>query len=298
MTTTGPAAGAAAGSSTVPAAQLHERTRYDLRLRRQVFDGSPVLHVPRGSEEFWTWYARTMRFGDAPDSYELVPVDGVPPYPEPERPAVLWYSGGVESTYSLHVLRERGVEPDLLHIEDFDVFEGPDRKVGQIHFLCAAIASGLGYREIYLGMERDDFLLTPTKKAQRYTERHPVFAQWWSSYQPSHMTRTVCGHLEKEEIIRWLVERKIPITGTCDHYDDGTWCGECYKCFEAFYFAKAVGLDLGIRPVRASFEEYYSEYQRYLDSRFTDNFNNSYHRFSRLQMQYGMPIDLDRDCVR
>jgi hypothetical protein len=273
--------------------ELHPRTLTDLRIRREIFGEQRAVEIPRGSEEFWTWYARTIRFGG---EFELVPVDGMPEYPEPAREAVLWYSGGVESTYSLQLLRNQN--PDLLSINDYEVFTGPDRKVGQIHFICAAIAAGLGYRTIYLGMERDDFLLSRSRKAYGYVERHPTFAARWAAYQPDHELRTVCGDLDKEEVIRWLADRGIEITGTCDNFDDGQWCGECYKCFEAFYFAKAVDIDLGIPLSRRYFSDYYGKYQRYVASGFTDNFNNSYHRFARLQMRYLIEFDPDQDCVR
>lgn len=272
--------------------ELHPRTLFDLAIRRQVFQGGRVITVPRGSERFWDWYARTMRFGE---EFKLEPVAAVPEYPPPDRGAALWYSGGAESTYSLEILRDE--KPDLLSIEDYEVFTGPDRRIGQVHFICAAVAAGIGYRTIYLGMERDDFLLSRAKQAQQYAERDPLFTEKWSGYQPLHELRTVCGHLPKEEIIRWLAECGILITGTCDRRTGGSWCGECYKCFEAFYFARAVDVDLGIRLVRTSCERYYAQYRRYVDSRFADNFNNSYHRFVRLQMQYHITIDPEQDCA-
>lgn len=273
--------------------ELHPRTLADLEIRRKIFSGDRTIEVPRGSEAFWTWYAQTIRFGD---EFELVAVDGIPDYPPPTHDIVLWFSGGVESTYSLQMLQDK--HPDLLSIHDYEVFSGPDRKIGQIHFICAAIAAGLGYKAIYLGMERDDFLLAHSKKAQGYVERHPSFATHWTAYQPDHQLHTLCGGLDKEEIILWLSRNDVKITGTCDNLDEGRWCGECYKCFEAFYFAKAVGVDLGIPLSREHFYDYYGKYQRYVASGFTDNFNNSYHRFARLQMRYLIEFDPEVDCVR
>jgi hypothetical protein len=270
---------------------LHERTRYDLAVRRRVFSDDPVIDVPAGTEAFWTWYADTVRFGTP---YRLRPVEGVPPYPPPERPVALWFSGGAESTYTLRQIEH--LTPDLLSIGDFAAFTGPDRRIGQIHFLCAAIAAGMGYAETYLGMERDDLLLRRTRFAQRYVERHPVFAERWTGYQPQHRLHTVCGHLDKEEVIAWLVAHDVPITGTCDNHDDGTWCGDCYKCFEAYYFAKAVGLDLGFRLTERAFTEMCGTYRRYVDTDFAESFNNSYHRFARLQILYGIEFDRARDC--
>jgi hypothetical protein len=198
--------------------------------------------------------------------------------------------------YTRVVLAERGIEPTLLHIEDFAEFSGPDRRIGQIHFLCASIASSLGFGPIYLGMERADLLLGQNAFMRSYVERHPVFADWWSEYQPEHPLVTICGDLHKEQIIAWLHERSITVTGTCDQLSGGRWCGDCYKCFEAFYSAKAVGIDLGIRLARRAFERYYAEYRRYVDSGFSDNFNNAYHHYVRLQISYGLVFDPESDC--
>jgi hypothetical protein len=277
----------------INAEELHERTRYDLAIRRAMFSDDPVIEVPAGTEGFWSWYADTVRFGEA---YELRPVHGAPPYPAPSRPVALWFSGGAESTYTLHQIEH--LEPDLLHIEDYAVFFGDDRKIGQIHFLCAAISAGLGYADTYLGVERDDLLLRRTRFAQRYVERHPSFLDRWSAYQPEHRLRTVCGQLDKEEVIAWLVAHDVPITGTCDRHDDGTWCGDCYKCFEAYYAAKAVGIDLGFRLTRRAFDEIHGTYRRYVDTEFADSFNNSYHRFARLQILYGVTFDAVDDCIQ
>src|SRR5215831_9832571 len=104
--------------------ELHPRTRADLEVRRAVFNGGRVIEVPHGCEAFWTWYAQTIRFGE---EFEIVPVDGIADYPPPTDKVALWYSGGVESTYSLEMLKDQN--PDLLSIHDFEVFTGPDRKI-------------------------------------------------------------------------------------------------------------------------------------------------------------------------
>jgi hypothetical protein len=108
--------------------------------------------------------------------------------------------------------------------------------------------------------------------------------------------RTVAGGLHKEEMITWLHERGIPILGTCDRLTDGAWCGECYKCYEAFYSAKAVGIDLGIPLTRQAYELYHAEYERFVASGFTDNFNNASQHYVRLQITYGPLFDPDADC--
>jgi hypothetical protein len=242
---------------------------------------------------FWRRYAEFVRCGRP---VEITGQPGYEPYAPATRGPALWYSGGVESTYTKAVLDEQGISPALLHIEDFPLFTGPDRRIGQIHFLCAAIASSLGYGPVYLGMERNDLLLGATPFMRGYVERHPFFASWWSEYQPEHQVITLCGHQHKEEIIAWLHERSIPVTGTCDRLRGGAWCGDCYKCFEAFYSAKSVGVDLGIPLARSGFDRYYGEYRRYLDSGFADNFNNAYQHYVRLQISYGLTFDPRSDC--
>jgi hypothetical protein len=184
-----------------------------------------------------------------------------------------------------------------LQIEDFPVFASEHRKIGQIHFLCAAVAASLGFRRTYLGVERQDLVLAHNEFARGYVERTPDFIAAWSAYQPEHELVTVCGHLAKEDILRWLCERGIPITGTCDRLRGGRWCGDCYKCFEAFYTAKAVGLDLGFRLSRRGFDQYHGEYRRFVESDFTDNYNNAYQHYARLQILYHVKFEPEGDCA-
>ncbi|HEX6719265.1 MAG TPA: hypothetical protein VF088_19320 [Pyrinomonadaceae bacterium] len=269
----------------------HPRMMFDLNARRQTFGNSRSICVPSGSEEFWDWYVSLIRCGG---DYELVSVDGVAPYSPPTRQCAVWFSGGVESSYTLEQVRH--LNPDLLHIEDFPLFFGEDRKIGQIHFLCAAIAASLGYATTVIGVERNDLLLANNPFSHRYVERSPAFVEAWSRYQPTHKLVSVCSHLHKEEIISWLVEHGVEITGTCDTYRGGRWCGDCYKCFEAFYSAKAVGIDLGIPLTRRAFDTYHSEYRRFVESDFTDNFNNAYQHYTRLQIMYHLRFERERDC--
>jgi hypothetical protein len=270
--------------------QLHPRVMFDLSARQQVFGDETLIRVPAAAEDFWNWYASTIRFRRP---YRIV-TDEAPPYPPPSRTHALWFSGGVESTYTLEQIKH--LKPDILRIEDFPVFLSEHRKIGQIHFLCAAIAASLGYSTTFIGVERNDLLLADNAFARRYLERTPEFADAWSEYQPNHRLVTVCSHLHKEEIIRWLAERQIKITGTCDSYRGGRWCGDCYKCFEAFYSAKAVAVDLGIPLTRRAFDQYYSEYRRFVESDFTDNFNNAHAHYTRLQIMYQLRFDPDLDC--
>jgi hypothetical protein len=270
---------------------LHPRVVFDLNARSQVFGPDAVIEVAAGSEEFWNWYARTVRFGRP---FQLVPVADAPPYPAATRGTAIWFSGGVESTYTLEEIRS--TDPVVLRIEDYPVFESEHRRIGQIHFLCTALGSALGFSRIYMGVERNDLLLANNSLSRLYVERTPAFLEAWSRYQPDHAAVSVCGHLHKEEIIRSLYERRLAITGTCDRYRGGRWCGDCFKCFEAYFSAKAVGIDLGIRLTPRAFSEYHGEYRSYLDSGFTDNFNNAYQHFLRLQVMYHLKFEPQRDC--
>lgn len=271
--------------------ELHPRLAFDLQARLQVFGAEEVIHVPSGAESFWEWYAATIRCGRP---FRLSPAEDVPPYPPPTREYALWFSGGVESTYTLEQIRD--INPDLLRIDDYPVFFGEHRRVGQIHFICAAVAASLGYAETFLGVERNDLLLAHDPFSRRYVERSPAFVEAWSRYQPEHRLASVCSHLHKEEIIAWLDRRQLRVTGTCDRLRGGLWCGDCYKCFEAFYSAKAVGIDLGIRLSRRAFDEYHAEYRRYVESDFTDNYNNAYQHYVRLQIMYHLRFEPDVDC--
>jgi hypothetical protein len=268
-----------------------ERGLIDLAARRQVFGTGEHLRVPVDGLGFWTWYAHFVRL----DPELVIGVNpSAPPYPAADAGPALWYSGGVESTYTRALLADENVT--LLSIEEFDVFYGPDRAIGQIHFLCAVLASSYGYGPIYMGMERNDLLLGWTVQMRSYVERHPVFAEAWTAYQPDHPLITLCADLHKEEIIKWLADRSIAITGTCDRMRGGEWCGDCYKCFEAYYSAKAVGVTLPVSLRATAFDRYYAEYRRYVESDFTDNFNNAYQHYVRLQITYGLEFDRHRDC--
>jgi hypothetical protein len=271
---------------------LHPRLAFDLAARKQVFGPETIIKIPAGKEEFWDWYASVVRCGR---EYELHPTVGVPDYPPVLSEVALWFSGGVESTYTLAQIKE--LHPVILRIEDFDLFRGEHRKIGQIHFLCAAIAASLGFALTYLGVERNDLLLANNPSSRSYVERSESFVQAWSRYQPEHRLASVCSHLHKEEIVKWLDVQGLKITGTCDRLSGGPWCGECYKCFEAYYAAKAVGVDLGIRLKRHAFDRYHGEYKRYLDSGFTNNFNNAYQFYVRLQIMYHLRFEPELDCL-
>lgn len=270
------------------------RLELDLAARRAVFKTGSTITVAAEGAAFWRRYAA---FIQADDDVEVRVVDDAPPYPDPDKGVALWHSGGVESTYTRLLLEEQGVQFDMLAIEDYPLFTGADRAVGQIHFLCAAIAAAAGYGSVYLGMERNDLLLGPSHFMRGYVERHPVFAQWWTEYLPQHPAVTLCGNLHKEQIILALHERGVPVTGTCDTLRGGAWCGDCYKCFEHYYSAKAVELEPGFRLRRDAFERYHEEYRRFVDSSFTDNYNNAYQHYVRLQVTYGVSFNIRDDCL-
>ena len=274
----------------MPESSLHPRVEFDLQSRASVFGADEVIRVAAGGEAFWDWYARAIR-PDRPFRLESVP--GVPAYPVSNSKVALWYSGGVESTYTLDEVRH--LEPVPLHIEDYDVFRSDHRRIGQIHFICAALGSAAGYSRIFLGVERDDLLLSHTPQGRSYLERTPAFIEAWSRYQPQHALETVCGHLYKEQIMLRLKERGLRITGTCDRIRGGEWCGDCYKCFEAFYTSKAVGLDLGIRLSRVAIHRYLAEFTRYVQSEFRDNYNNAYQHYVRLQILYRLRFEPEVD---
>lgn len=267
------------------------RLRIDLDVRRQILCDATTVPIPRGSLPFWTWYSSIARRGE---DLRFVEYDCEHAYPAASRRVALWYSGGCESTYTLAEIGDQ--ELDLLRIEDFRLFTSEHRRYGQIHFLCAAVAAALGYRCTYLGVERHDLLLPHTAAAGRYLERSPGFLDAWSAYLPEHELKSVCRALAKEEILRSVVQRGLRLTGTCDRYKDGRWCGDCFKCYEAFYTAKAATVALPIRLHGDAFDRYHGEYQRYLQSGFVDNFNNAQQYFLRLQVMYNIRFDREADC--
>jgi hypothetical protein len=279
------------GSADARAVRNCERLHIDLDVRRHVFAGATSISVPRGSRSFWSWFCSIAR---RTERVSISEHECAHAYPAATRRVALWFSGGCESTYTLAEIRP--AEPDLLRIEDFDLFEGEHRRFGQIHFLCAGIAAALGYRTTYLGVERHDLLLPHTPAGGRYLERSPEFLDAWSAYRPENALKSVCRHLAKEEILRSVVQRGLPITGTCDRHKDGRWCGDCFKCYETFYTAKAANVSLPIRLRAEAFDRYQAEYLRYLRSGFVDNFNNAQQYFARLQIMYNIRFDREADC--
>ncbi len=268
-----------------------ERLQADLKARRRLFGGAESIEVPAGGLNFWQWLAEYVRPGCVVKIHES---DEIPPYPKPERGQALWYSGGCESTYTLHQLANTKL--DLLSIDSFQLFRSDHRAVGQIHFLCAAIAAALGYEIAYLGVERHDLLLT--SMSGRYVERSPLFLDAWSDYLGGERVRSLCRELPKEQILEKIFRQGLRISGTCDNLKDGNWCGNCFKCFEAFYTAKSIGRRLPIELMPEAFDRYHAEYTAYVRSQFKDNYNNAQQYFLRLQVIYGITFEKDQDCVK
>jgi hypothetical protein len=272
----------------------HLRAVQDLEIRSQVFGARRAIKIPKSHHDgFWQWYAEFIRFGrgyilEVDDTLEAIE------YPEPDKPVALWYSGGAESTYTLQKISD--LHPDLLSIEDYSVFWGPYRRLGQIHFICAVVGAQLGYKQIYIGVEKNELLLCRNAHSHSYVERDPIFLEHWNRYHPQNQLVSVCSHLHKEEIIKELYDLGILITGTCDNIKNG-WCGRCFKCFEAFYSAKVEGINLGFQLKKEAFNKfYYNEYQSYITSGFKENPHNALQYFVRLQITYGLEFDCEQDC--
>lgn len=269
----------------------------DLEIRRKIQTSSPEVDVPTHGLDFWTWYKDWVNpFAEI----ALRPVGDFPDYPPVRKESALWFSGGCESTYCLDEIRKTQT-PDLLHIDDFDLFRGRHRRYGQIHFLCAAIGAALGYRTTHAGVERNDLLLSRVVQGERFLggltiERTPEFMDRWTQYVGDRAFTSVCRDLTKEQVYLELDARGLEIRGTCDAFDDGTWCGSCFKCFEAFYSCKAVGLAPPVRLSCAAFDMFHAEYDRYVSSGFRLNTNNAAQYFLRLQVIYGMQFERDIDC--
>ncbi len=273
---------------------LQLRAVQELNIRQQVFGPDDVITVPVNYHaDFWQWYTDFMRFG-RDYRFELDAESELADYPEPDKPVALWYSGGAESTYTLAKIEH--LQPDLLSIDDYPIFSGPHRRVGQIHFMCAVVGAQLGYQQIYLGVEKNDLHLIRKAHAHSFIERTPFFIENWNQYHPKNQLVSICSHLEKEDIIKELCEHNIPITGTCDNIKNG-WCRRCFKCFEAFYSAKVHHIDLGFRLDHEAFEQFHDqEYQHYIASGFQENPYNIMQYFVRLQMHYGLKFERNRDC--
>jgi hypothetical protein len=268
------------------------RLALDLSIRRQLFCGDDQLEVPEGTGAFWRWLASYVRPGRP---QRIIERRGLPVYPPVREAEALWFSAGCESTYCLHRIDSPRLE--LLAIEDFPQFHGEDRKIGQIHFIAAAIGAALGYRTVHMGVERHDLLLTRRANGGRYVERSPAFLDAWSGALGDRELRSECRDMTKEDIFLELERLGLTPTGTCDRNKDGQWCGECFKCYEAFYTAKAVDCATGAWISPAAFDRYNHEYREYIESEFALNFNNAQQYFARLQIMYDLRFDRAQDVA-
>ena len=245
---------------------------------------------------FWTWYA-SMLCPASGQGANVVRVTHsrppVPAFPDPGGGVALWFSGGAESTYTLK--RIEHLRPTLLRYEDLETLLAPYRGGGQVHLVLAAVSAGMGFSVAYLGVERNDLLLGADPRTWRYVERTPLFIQRWNRFHPQHRLRTCCGELEKEQIVAALLRGGI-VFSSCDRQPSG-WCRNCFKCFEAYYSAKAVGLDIGFRLSTEVFDQIHDrEYLPYVASGFRLNPFNALQYFVRLQIVHGLTFDRDRDC--
>ena len=272
-------------------AEQHPRLLLDLEIRHKIFSGETRVSVPAGTIPFWNWHSS---YASPHSDISFIEINDAPSYPAAHRNRALWFSGGVESTYTKFKLEDSQI--DLLKIEDFSVFEGRHRKVGQIHFICAAISAALGYQTAYMGMERNDLLVPRIGIGRRYVERSPLFLEAWNKYLGNERIESLCKFLTKEEILMEVLDNGLTITGTCDNCKDGRWCGNCFKCYEAYYTAKAINRDLGFKLSADAFQRYFSEYKTFVDSYFSDNYNNAQQYFARLQILYGLKFDPKTDC--
>lgn len=241
--------------------------------------------------EFWRWYASMIRPEAA---IRIVPAaEEPPPFPEPNGQVCLWFSGGAESTFTLRKIEH--LQPTLLCYEDFASVLDPYRGRGQVHLLLASVSAGLGYSVAYLGVERNDLLIGRNPATWPFVERSAQFIEEWNRHHPGHRLRTCCGSLHKEEIVAALLRWEQPFS-SCDRRSGG-WCRDCFKCFEAYYSARAMGLDIGYRLTRRVFEQIHDrEYVPYVASGFRTNPFNALQYFVRLQISYGLVFDPDADC--
>jgi len=268
------------------------RGREYLIARRSLEDpASTQLRFPTGDVYgFWVWYASMLRGDSLSVCRTDEPLDE---FPEPNGRVCLWYSGGAESTYTLQKIRH--LRPAILRYEDYANYLRPYRGRGQVHLLLATVSASLGYSVAYLGIERNDLLLCNTSHARSYVERSSEFIRVWNQFHPRHRLRSCCTDLYKEQIVAELILSGTPFS-SCDVLSSG-WCRNCYKCFEAFYSAKAMGLSIGFRLQSDVYDRIYEgEYRSYVASAFRENPYNALQYFARLQILYGLQFERERDC--
>lgn len=266
-----------------------------LELRAQLHDPHcRVLRVPENANpEFWRWYAGMLR---ADCTTEVVPAsDRIATFPPANGQVCLWYSGGVESTYTLDRIRD--LDPVLLSYEDYSGSVDQFRLGGQVHLILAVLAAHMGFSTTYLGVERNDLFLSVSQKARSMVERVPLFIDRWNDFHADHVLRTACADFHKEELLVKVLDAGHSTFSSCDRIAGG-WCTDCFKCYEAYYSAKAMGRDLGFKLSRRVYSEIHDgEYLEYLNSGFRVNRYNAQQYFVRLQILYGLEFDMAADCA-
>lgn len=259
---------------------------------------TPLSFPEDGMYEFWAWYANNMRSGS---SVQVHPSsERLDDFPEPNGAVCLWRSDRSASAYTFHTIAH--LRPTLLLVEDYSDFLEPfyGKEQGlesrQSNLVLACLSAGMGYSVTYLGVERDDLLIGVGRATHASIERSPEFITTWNRFHPRHRLRSCCAHLHKEQIIRKLLTTGVPFSN-CDSFKS-TWCGDCFGCFEAYYSAKAVGLDPGFRLTGRIYDQIYSQaYLDYLKSGFKNDPADVLHYFVRLQIVYKLEFDRSVDCT-
>jgi hypothetical protein len=251
-----------------------------------------------GMYEFWFWYAGMIHRNH---SVHIQPSrEQLDSFPEPNNGVCLWCSNKAAFAYTFHTIAH--LHPTLLRVEDYSNFlalfynKEHDLENRQSNLVLACLSAAMGYSVTYLSIERDDLLIGVDRITGASIEHSPEFITTWNRYHPRHRLRSCCAHLHKEEIIRELLTNDVPFSN-CDN-EKTTWCRDCFGCFEAYYSAKAIGLELGFRLTSRIYDQIYGHaYADYLKSGFKNDPANILHYFVRLQIIYKLKFERSVDCI-
>lgn len=241
---------------------------------------------------FWAWYAGWLR------GERQVRVDAGPPmgmsFPDPTGEVVQWRSNGLASAYTDTVIGH--LSPTSLRYDDFASDVEPLREGAPLLFVLAVLSAQRGTSCSYVGLARHAALGAPGRwRGWADPDAGLEFIKRWNEFHPALRLRSVCSEITRERMLLALPPGLLHTLSGCGQSTTG-WCGDCTKCFDTFYAAKAVGHERPFRLSERIFEErYLRHYRSWLASEFRSDPCNEQQFLAYLQMTYGVQFDRTTD---
>jgi hypothetical protein len=250
------------------------------RLRRELMTpGCDQLHVPSDANvPFWIWYVRWLR-SDAV-RVGTCPAAGTA-FPAATGEVMHWRSNGVASAYTGLLVGH--LSPTTLY------HERAEDDAASLLFTLAVLSAHRGASCAYVGVYRRAALAAPASPpGPADLDAALEFLARWNEFHPATQLRSVCSNLSRDELLAGLppgAEHELEGCGGAE----GVWCGDCAKCFDTYYAAKAVGRPLRFRLSERIFaERYVNGYRTWLAGEFTGPPDAGFQLLARLALAYGL----------